>query len=572
VRIAFYGRFSSDNQKETSINDQLRIVQRWAVQHGHKVISEFSDEATSGASLKLLAGLQRALDAAATAPAPFDAIAVDQLARLSRDVGDTDAIIKRLRFIGVSVVAVSDNINTADETTKISVIVKSLVNELYLDDLKKTTKRGLDGQFLRGYSTGGRTYGYRSEPVYDHLPAGGRPVPTGYRIEVDSLEAVVVRRIFGSFRDGNGEKAIAKQLNADQTGRLWRPNTVFQMLQNQKYVGRFTFNRREWVKNPATGRRAYRWRPPEQWEIRKSEDLRIVDDNTWEAVQQRLRTRKRPFDHRRSRTKHLLSGLLFCERCGGCLSVVGRDCYGCRNHAESGSCSNSIRVHVTALERVVLSELARYLEVFVDDLSKAATQSLHTGDPIDNEPHQRLAKLRQHAEAIMGAIKNSTLDGRALEEAMAAYQEIWDQIQTVELEHHSRGSAPYTELRYDRSVVNDFISRLHETLGVNVELGREFLREVLDQIRISSTGHREILCPLCGKHLGKLTPQHLAKHGLRREESYKRFPQLGFSESAHLSIQPRAAGLLGRAKVDGLTVAGHGIELSVPENSDEFSS
>ena len=106
------------------------------------------------ASLKLLAGLQRALDAAATAPAPFDAIAVDQLARLSRDVGDTDAIIKRLRFIGVSVVAVSDNINTADETTKISVIVKSLVNELYLDDLKKTTKRGLDGQFLRGYSTG----------------------------------------------------------------------------------------------------------------------------------------------------------------------------------------------------------------------------------------------------------------------------------------------------------------------------------------------------------------------------------------------------------------------------------
>src|SRR5580658_6692519 len=56
MRLAFYGRFSSDNQRETSIADQLRIVQRWAHQHGHKVISEFSDEATSGASLKLLLG------------------------------------------------------------------------------------------------------------------------------------------------------------------------------------------------------------------------------------------------------------------------------------------------------------------------------------------------------------------------------------------------------------------------------------------------------------------------------------------------------------------------------------
>lgn len=572
VRIAFYGRFSSDNQKETSISDQLRIVQRWALQHGHKIISEFSDEAMSGASLKLLAGLQRALDAAATSPAPFDAIAVDQLSRLSRDVGDTDAIIKRLRFIGVSVVAVSDNINTADETTKISVIVKSLVNELYLDDLKKTTKRGLDGQFLKGYSTGGRTYGYRTEPVSDPSPTGGKPVPAGYRIEVDSFEAVVVRRIFASFRDGSGEKAIAKQLNADQTGRLWRSNTVFHMLQNQKYVGRFTFNRREWVKNPATGRRAFRWRPPEQWEVRQSEDLRIVDDNTWKAVQQRLRTRNRLFARGRSRTKHLLSGLLFCDRCGGCLSVVGKDCYGCRNHAESGSCSNSLRVHRASVEQVVLSELARYLEVFVHDLSRAATQIFQTGDPADSESHQRLAKLRQQAEGIMGAIKSSTLSGRALEEAMAAYQEIWDQIQTVELEPHSPSSPPVTELRYDRSVVNDFISRLPETLRVNVDLGREFLREVLEQIRISPTGQREILCPLCGKHLGKLAPQHLAKHGLGREETHRRFPQLGFSGPAQLSIQPRAAGLLGGAKVDGLTIAGRGIGLSIPENSDEFSS
>jgi len=336
-------------------------------------------------------------------------------------------------------------------------------------------------------------------------------------------------------------------------------------------VGRFTFNRREWVKNPVTGRRTYRWRPPEDWEVRQSEDLRIIDDNLWAAVQQRLSTRKRLFAQGCSRTKHLLSGLLFCKKCGGSFSVVGKDCYGCRNHSESGSCSNSLRVHRTALEQVVLSELARHLKVYIDDLSQAAAHIVQTEEPSDTGSDQRLAKLRRQAEAIMGAIKNSTLTGRALEEAMVAYQEVWEQVQSVEREPRVLSSALYTELRYERSVAHDFVSHLPEALRDNLDLGREFLREVLVQIKISSLGEREILCPLCGKHLGKLTPQHVAKHGLGLEETYRKFPQLGFSKYARLLIQPCETGLLGRAKVDGLMVADQGLELSIPEDLTEPS-
>ena len=156
-------------------------------------MAEFSDAAISGANVRLLSGLQEALRSAFTVPAPFDAIAVDQLSRLSRDVGDTDGIIKRLRFAGIRVIAVADGMDTGDDTAKVSVTVKSLVNELYLDDLRKTTKRGLDGRFLKGYATGGRTYGYRSEPV--HQPGRsdphGQPIPIGYRITLESAEANV---------------------------------------------------------------------------------------------------------------------------------------------------------------------------------------------------------------------------------------------------------------------------------------------------------------------------------------------------------------------------------------------
>src|SRR5262249_49162533 len=160
----------------------------------------------------------------------------------------------------------ADNIDTADDTTKISVTVKSLVNELFLDDLRKTTKRGLDGQFLKGFTVGGRTYGYRSEPVADpmgRIDAHGQVAIVGYRLRVDEAEASMVRKIFSMFRAGQGEKAIAKTLNAAGTERVWRPNAMYLMLQNPKYIGCFHFNRREWIKNPETGRRVARWRPPE---------------------------------------------------------------------------------------------------------------------------------------------------------------------------------------------------------------------------------------------------------------------------------------------------------------------
>jgi len=310
VKIAFYGRYSSDDQRDASIEDQHRVVRRWAETHGHELTAEFSDAAVSGANIRLLNGLQEALRSAFSAPTPFEAIAVDQLSRLSRDVGDPDGMIKRLRFAGVRVIAVADGIDTGDDTAKVSVTVKSLVNELYLDDLRKTTKRGLDGRFLKGYATGGRTYGYRSEPVHDpgRTDSHGQPIPIGYRITLEPTEAAVVGRIFQLFRDGLGEKAIAKQLNLNHAGRPWRPNTIYFMLQNSKYVGQFHFNRREWRKNPDTGRRVYRWRPRDQWESHMVEALRIIDAETWEAVQRRLKARQHLFSRRRSATAHLLSG------------------------------------------------------------------------------------------------------------------------------------------------------------------------------------------------------------------------------------------------------------------------
>jgi hypothetical protein len=198
------------------------------------------------------------------------------------------------------------------------------------------------------------------------------------------------------------------------------------MLQNSKYVGQFHFNRREWRKNPETGRRVSRWRPRDEWESRVIEALRIIDDEAWEAVQRRLKARQHLFSRRRSATAHLLSGLLICDRCGGRLSIVTEDYYGCRNHSESSTCLNDLRIRREAVEELIIRELARHLPEYIESLRVAASRRspAKPEGPQGATRGRQLAQLRRQAQGIMGAIQQGRLQGRALEEALSTYQAI----------------------------------------------------------------------------------------------------------------------------------------------------
>jgi Recombinase zinc beta ribbon domain/Recombinase len=285
------------------------------------------------------------------------------------------------------------------------------------------------------------------------------------------------------------------------------------MLANARYLGCIYFNRREWRKNPDTGRRVYQWHSPDHWECATVETLRIIDDVTWQAVQSRLRTRRHLFSQRRSATAHLLSGLLVCDACGGRLSIVARDYYGCRNHVESGTRANDLRMRRQAVEELVIGEIARALPDWIDHLHAAATDRLSAGaENPTADGHRRLLHLRRQAERIMTTIRQGRLRGRALDEALSAFQAVWDQVETLERDELSvsrnRASA---EIRYDRTVVEDFLAPLPDGLRADVRSGREFLRETLKQIRVAGEDSRPRQCPVCSRHLGKLTPQHLAR-------------------------------------------------------------
>src|SRR5712691_1358915 len=118
----------------------------------------------------------------------------------------------------------------------VAITIKGLVNELFLDDLRDKTHRGLTGRALKGRSTGGRLFGYRTSPGQD-----------GAEWVVFKPEAEIVHRIFSLYVDGLSLKAIAVQLNAEgvpfpakatrrgPTRRGWAVSTIHTILANEKY-------------------------------------------------------------------------------------------------------------------------------------------------------------------------------------------------------------------------------------------------------------------------------------------------------------------------------------------------
>ena len=97
--VALYARYSSDNQRDASIEDQLRLCRLYAERQGWTVADNYTDRAIFGASLLLRPGIQELIHDALRGR--FDIVLAEAMDRLSRDQEDIAGLFKRMRFVGV---------------------------------------------------------------------------------------------------------------------------------------------------------------------------------------------------------------------------------------------------------------------------------------------------------------------------------------------------------------------------------------------------------------------------------------------------------------------------------------
>jgi DNA invertase Pin-like site-specific DNA recombinase len=406
VKVALYARYSSDNQRDASIADQLRVCSAYAERQSWTICEEYTDHAVSGATL-LRAGFQALMRDALNRR--FDIVLAESLDRFSRDQEDTAGLFKRLTFAGVNIVTLAEG-----DITHLHIGFKGTMNALFLKDLAEKTHRGLRGRVEDGKSAGGLCYGYRVVRTLN-----GATVTTGER-EIVPEDARVVERIFREFVAGVSPKQIAKNLNRERVagpfGGAWSPSTIYGngkrgtgVLNKELYIGRLVWNRLRYVKNPDTGKRVSRLNPETEWMRKEVPELRIVPDDLWGAAKSRQQQTRHAVKTAGAfgaakRPQYLFSGLTKCGICGAGFIMSGKNRLGCFGARDQGRCDNHLTIRRDEVEARVLRALRERLlqQDLFDEFCDEFTREMNR---LRMERRATLSSAKREIERISTRIK-----------------------------------------------------------------------------------------------------------------------------------------------------------------------
>ncbi len=508
MKAAIYARYSSENQSEKSIDDQVRVCKRYCSEHELTVSDEhiYVDEAISG-SLISRPGLQ-ALEKAAENK-EFEAVLVDDLSRLSRSNHQMLTLVLKFNYYQVKLISVSDGIVTDDENSKLGIQMRGLINELYLDDLRKKTMRGLEGQKLRGYSAGENVYGYLSQPVGElRLNKRGQAKYEGKVHKINPEEAEVVKRIFQEFINGNSIHKIATKLNEDNVPTKksmnggWNVSTMARILKNEKYNGTWDWRKYKNVRDPMTGKKKVIPRPAKDRLPIFREDLVIINKGIWEKAQTRwqelkggwpVSKKKQAFYQQKSyihtSPNHLFSGLMKCNTCGGAIVLIsgkGTGYYGCYN-ARRKTCNNVLYISRKRIEDTIINELKQTiltvenLEYVYKKVEKLAAEGFNDVPELVKKKKAQYDKIQQEIQNYLNFIKMGNLSktvSEALTNAEKRNEELKQEVDSLEFQKKNSFKAPPKEWLDHR------LENLRETLNKNTVSSATALKELLGSITL----------------------------------------------------------------------------------------
>jgi len=508
MRVAVYARYSLENQSEKSIEDQVRVCKNYTQEHGMSIDEKhiYVDEAMSGSIINR-PGLQ-ALEKAAEGK-EFEAVVVDDLSRLSRSNHQMLTLVLKFNYLQVKLISVSDGIITDDENAKLGIQMRGLINELYLDDLKKKTMRGLEGQKLRGFSAGENVYGYYTKPVGElKINKKGKARYDGMVHKVNPDEVEIVRRIFKEFSDGKSIHKIATGLNSDKIPTKkghrggWNISTLSKILKNEKYIGIWDWRRFKNIRDPMTGKKKRVPRPEKEKISSFRKDLIIIDKDKWDKVQKRFADSKGTWPVSKKRKDyykqksyvhtspaHIFSGLMKCNSCGGAIVLVtgkGSGYYGCYN-AKRKTCDNMLTVSRSRIEQIIISELRnklltpKNLEYIYKNVEKVVAKGLNDVPDLIKSKKTQQDKILSEVQNYLNFIKTGNLSkavSDALNEAEKRSENLGQEINSLEFQRNNTFKSP------PREWIDHRLENLRETLNEKTSVAALALKELLGSIRL----------------------------------------------------------------------------------------
>lgn len=348
-RAVIYARYSSDKQREESIDAQVRACKDYCIRKHYLVTKVYADEAKSGRDIaKRDAYNQMMADAV---EGKFDIIIFHKIDRNSRNEFNYYTVQNTLTRLGVEYAYAQQPIDDSPEGKMTEAMLVAMA-AYYSRNLGKETKKGLN------------------ENAYKALFNGGRP-PLGYKIvdqhyEIEPREAEAVRLIYQLYLAGWGYNKIAHALNAKgfktREGRDFGKNSMYEILKNEKYIGNYTFNktaRKEGLPRNMHGKVSDDF-------IRVEDSIpAIISEAEFMAVQEKREKNKHRSAAYTAKENYLLSGKIFCGCCGSAMAgrrYKPRDkvyvYYGClKKERVPGSRCQQKQINKERLEEVIINRI-----------------------------------------------------------------------------------------------------------------------------------------------------------------------------------------------------------------------
>ncbi len=402
IKAVSYLRFSSENQRDESIDAQRGAIEEYAEKHNYLIVKEYADRAKSARSDDRPEFLNMVQD---SKNGEFSVVIVDKLDRFSRNRFDSAYYKQQLKTSGVTVVSVKENIDGSPE----SVIMESVLEgfaEYYSLNLARETMKGLKENAYQAKATGGKPpYGFKINPETKLL-------------EINPDEAPAVKLIFKRMLEGVGSSKISEELfnlgykTRNQTAIS--PSTIGGMLKNQKYCGTFVYNKSS-AKNANGKRNGHSYKDESEWIVIEGGCPAIVSKEDFEAVQRKIEINKGKFIGHKANKEYILSGKLYCGGCGEKYHGESRFdkrankeyiLYVCsaKKKRKDLKCT-STSVHRDKLESAILKVLAK--EIFCKEMEERVV-GYYNQYLVGVE-----SDLQEHLQSIKSKIKgnNSALEG-----------------------------------------------------------------------------------------------------------------------------------------------------------------
>jgi site-specific DNA recombinase len=281
MTAVIYARYSSDNQREESIEGQIRECTAYAEKNGITVVKHYIDRALSAKTDNRPDFQQMIKDSEKRL---FDIVLVWKLDRFARNRYDSAHYEYQLERNHIKLVSATEPISDSPA----GIMVKSMLTgmaEYYSAELSEKVVRGMTENVLKGKYNGGT-------------------IPIGFKVDeekffqIDPLKAPFVVETFQRYNDGATMKELMNWLNdsgvTTNRNQKFTYNSVQKLLTNKRYIGENHFK-----------------------DIVMPDSIpAIVDKDLFEKVQQKIKKNSRAPARHKAEDDYLLTTKLFCGMCG----------------------------------------------------------------------------------------------------------------------------------------------------------------------------------------------------------------------------------------------------------------